>query len=56
MGTLEANRFSIVWRGFSFWVFFNRLVLVFASGATNETSSPPVSKVYRKAKYIAFKR
>ena len=37
-------------------MFFNRLALVFASGATNETSSPPVSRVYCKAKHSAFKR
>ena len=51
MGTLIASRFSIVWQCFSFWVFFNRLALVFAFGATNETSSPPVSRVYRKDKH-----
>ena len=37
-------------------MFFNRLALVFASGATNETSSPPVSRVYCKAKHSALKR
>ena len=39
-------------------MFFNRLALVFASGATGtkETSSPPVSRVYCKAKHSAFKR
>ena len=37
-------------------MFFNRLALVFASGATNETSSPRVSRVYCKAKHGAFKR
>ena len=37
-------------------MFFNRLALVFAFGATNETSSPPVSRVYCKAKHSAFKR
>ena len=44
MGTLSANRF------------FNRLAFVFASGDINETSPPPVSRVYYKAKYSAFKR
>ena len=44
MGTLIANHFS------------TRLAFVFASGAINETSSPPVSRVYCKAKYSAFKR
>ena len=43
MGTLIANRFQSFGGGFSFWVFFNRLALVFASGATNETSPPLVS-------------
>ena len=37
-------------------MFFNRLAFVFASGAINETSSPPVLRVYYKAKYSAFKR
>ena len=37
-------------------MFFYRLVFVFASGAINETSSPPVSRLYCKAKYSAFKR
>ena len=37
-------------------MFFNRLAFVFASGAINETSSPPVPRVYCKAKYSAFKR
>ena len=37
-------------------MFFNRLTFVFASWAINETSSPPVSRVYYKAKYSAFKR
>ena len=37
-------------------MFFNRLALVFASGATNETSSPPVLRVYCKAKHSALKR
>ena len=34
----------------------NRLTLVFASGATNKNLSPPVSRVYCKAKHSAFKR
>ena len=37
-------------------MFFNRLALAFAFGAINETSSPPVSRVYCKAKHSAFKR
>ena len=37
-------------------MFFNRLAFVFASVAINETSSPPVSRVYCKAKYSVFKR
>ena len=40
---------------FSFWVFFNRMAFGFASRAINETSSSPVSRVYCKAKYSAFK-
>ena len=56
MGTLIANLFQSFGGGFSFWVFFNHLAFVFASGAINETSSPPVSRVYCKAKYNAFKR
>ena len=50
MGTLVANRFQSFGGGFSFWVFFNRLAFVFASGAIKETSSPPVLRVYCKAK------
>ena len=37
-------------------MFFNSLAFVFASGAINETSSPPILIVNCKAKYSAFKR
>ena len=37
-------------------MFFNRVEFGFASGDINETSSSPVSRVYCKAKYSAFKR
>ena len=56
MGTLLPNCFQSFGGCFGFWVFFNRLEFVFASGDINETSSPPVSRVYCKAKQSAFKR
>ena len=55
MGTLTANRFSIVWRWFQLLGVFQSFGIGLAFGATNETSSLPVSRVYCKAKHSAFK-
>ena len=55
MGMLIANRFSIVWRWFQLLGVFQSFGIGFSFGATNETSSPPVLRVYCKAKHSAFK-